>query len=110
MSELPELSRLLNLGVLNEVDLQLAQLMERLDGSLSREVTLALALASQWPQRGHVCLDLHALAVDDLWNHQETPPRLAGMTLPEPDEWSMALQACDGVGGPEDRTPFVLWQ
>lgn len=110
MGDVPELSRLLAVGVLSEVDVHLVRMIERLCGELTPEVALALALASQWPQRGHVCVDVRALAPDDLWDQQEAPSWLGEVRLPPPAEWVSQLEDCQAVGSPEVHAPFVLWQ
>jgi exodeoxyribonuclease V alpha subunit len=93
-------------GALSSVDVHLSELVSRLTKESRPEVKLAMALASQWPQRGHVCADLQSLKTENLWESQEYAPPEGSIELPPFD----SLQDSEAIGGPDDHTPFVLWQ
>lgn len=97
-------------GALSAVDVHLAELAARLTNDDSDECTLAMALASQWPQRGHVCLDLQRLKAEQLWETQEEIPETPEAILPAPASWIESLRASPAIGSPESLTPFVLWK
>ena len=73
-------------GVLTAVDVHLAALLARLSGETQPDVMLAAALACQWPQRGHACVDLHDLVSDHLLPVEDTGA-LPRFELPEPEAW-----------------------
>lgn len=95
-------------GAISTVDAHLTKLASRLTCESRPEVHLAMALASQWPQRGHVCVDLEKLAPENLWESQEMGSLEEDVTLPERAAWVAALQASKAIGSSTDHTPFVL--
>ena len=97
-------------GAISAVDAHLTKLTSRLTGESSPEVHLAMALASQWPQRGHVCVDLEKMAPEDLWESQEMGSPEVDLTLPERTAWVTSLQDSNAIGSSTDHTPFVLWK
>ena len=96
-------------GVLTAVDVHLASLLARLSGETQPDAMLAAALACQWPQRGHACVDLHDLVSDHLLPVEDTGA-LPRFELPEPESWLQSLRASSFVGLPAEKTPLVLWQ
>lgn len=110
MSDMLSLEALQHARALSPVDRHLAELMGRLTDDTTRDAQLAMALASQWPQRGHVCLDLHALEADQIWEtlDEDESDLPFSLRLPPVEAWLDTLEASSAVGGPEEETPFVL--
>ena len=104
------LSSLQASGAISPIDVHLTKLASRLTDESRAEVHLAMALASQWPQRGHVCVDLATLVQDDLWESQEIEPQEEDIVLPQTTDWIASLQDSKAIGSPTEQTPFVLWQ
>lgn len=108
-SSLPSLEWLRRQAVLSPLDVHLAALLQRSTGENRPEVLLATALASQWPQRGHTCLDLADLTPDQLTPAGEWAAD-SGMveSLPELDPWLAALADSPLVGRPGDHRPLIM--
>ena len=104
------LAALQSTGALSPVDIHLSKLVARLTGETRPEVHLAMALASQWPQRGHVCVDLASLQARELWESEDMAPLDEPLELPSKEDWITSLRDSAGIGAPEEATPFVLWQ
>jgi exodeoxyribonuclease V alpha subunit len=88
---------------LSELDVHFARLIGRLGGE-DGAVSLAAALASQATGRGHICLDLAAIAGRPV---AEDDPE-AGPTAPPLGPWLAALRGSPAVGRPGDFAPLVL--
>ncbi len=100
-------ARLQQAGVLSPLDAHFARAMARIAGEAREEVLLAAAMVSQHVGRGHVCLDLAALAA--------TPALLDGegrvvaeRPWPELAAWIEALRSCPLVGTSDAVSPLVL--
>lgn len=104
------LSSLQASGAISPVDVHLTNLAARLTNESRPDVQLAMALASQWPQRGHVCVDLAKLVPDDLWESQEIAPDEQDVVMPQTANWIASLKDSKAIGSPGDQTPFVLWK
>ncbi len=85
-------------GVLSELDLHFAGLLER-GGEGRPEVLLGAALASRATAHGHVCLRLDAAAGE---------LRGLGREAPDPAAWAGVLRTSDWVGEPGQFRPLVL--
>ena len=86
------LSSLQASGAISPVDVHLTNLAARLTNESRPDVQLAMALASQWPQRGHVCVDLAKLVPDDLWESQEIAPDEQDVVMPQTANWIASLK------------------
>ena len=106
----PPLTSLQQSGILSPLDVHLAELLRRVTKEDRWEVLFAIALASQWPQRGHVCLDLKELTLEDLWENQETFSPSQTLELPEFSHWLEALESSEAIGRPGDTKPCILWE
>ena len=87
------ISALQQTGVISAADAHLCEAITRLTKESRSDVLLACALASQWPQRGHVCIDLTKLTAEDLFGDREVPDAL---TLPEFEPWLHELRCSHG--------------
>ena len=101
MSGMPQLELLAGQGILSPLDLNFAELMGRLSGDASLELSLAAALTSSAIGKGHVCMQLNSFAGTCLG----TP---AVCSLPPCAEWERRLRACAVVGAPGDFAPLIL--
>ena len=99
------LDRLLRSGGLRAVDVEFAQLIERLDGRGDAVLGLAAAAASQAIARGHSCVPLASIG-ELLAETDGEPPR----ALPDAAAFAAALASSSLVGardGPRN-TPLVV--
>ncbi|MBW1866831.1 MAG: exodeoxyribonuclease V subunit alpha [Deltaproteobacteria bacterium] len=102
---IPTLDELYSKGYLSRLDLHFARAMGRLAPETSEAVLLAAALCSRFISRGHVCVDLNALAGRPVVaNDGELP----GARWPADPGWRVALQASPMTGSPERVAPLVL--
>jgi exodeoxyribonuclease V alpha subunit len=98
---------LLGRGVLSALDVELARSLSELAGEAREEVMLALALASNAVQRGHVCLDLRRLRAAPLLDAEGVA--IPDVTLPPHDQWIGTLRSCpELIGDGSAWTPLVL--
>jgi exodeoxyribonuclease V alpha subunit len=92
-------------GLLGELDLRFAGLMQTLTGrEPTEELLLASALTSRSTRAGHVCLDL-ARAAETVFP-EGPPPGIPD--FPPRDAWAERLIETPVVGRPGDLTPLVL--
>ncbi len=83
-------------GVLELLDVELAQSLGAMAGTVDTDVELAIALTSRNVRRGHVCLPLDTTSSD-----LDSTMREAGVELPEAGSWANALYQSKLVdGGP----------
>lgn len=102
------LQQAVNRGVLRPLDLQLARHFTREDQPL---LALAIAWLSSEVGTGHVCLPIHWLKPENLFNSRL--PDLAEQIWlaagePQLDDWLRAMSDSEVVGNGLDVTPFVL--
>lgn len=95
---------LMEKGLLAPIDLHFAELMARLCGGGTPELSLAAALVSSATREGHICLDLKRVA-GTLFREGEEGERIQ---CPEPDAWCDVLLDQEVVGRPGEFAPLVL--
>jgi exodeoxyribonuclease V alpha subunit len=88
-------------GLVSELDIHFAMLMQELAREPSTALALAACLASQAIGNGHVCIDLAQTAGRALFERGE-------WVAPELTAWRAALRASGVVGAPGEITPLVL--
>ena len=98
------LQRLREQGLLGDVDIHFAQLLERLAPQQDEALLLAAALASHACGEGHTCLQL------DEWAGRPISflPGDKPFRLPEFEAWTARLRACPVVAEPPGEAPLLL--
>ncbi len=94
-------------GLLGDIDVQFARLVGRLAGGADPAPALAAALASQWLQRGHICLDLERFAPEMLWAEESPPANAAELAALFSNDWKNRLGNFPIIGKPGDSTPLI---
>ena len=79
-------------GLLGPIHVALAESFRRLDGSISEEVVLATALASEQLSRGHVCLDLDSLPGISFQSADHDAPARTISDWPSRAAWTRSLR------------------
>ncbi len=98
------LQALLTQGIIDEVDFEFAATLVRIEADADSDaLRLCAALVSQWLQRGHVCLDLAQLSIQDLQESSEGVALLPDIDIPEPE----ALDRFRSVGAAGDFVPLT---
>ena len=92
----------LHLGYLDQ---HFADFIVRVDSHPCEELWLAAALVSNATGRGHICIDLAALGVDEVSLHLSSGHHVR---IPDPHRWLEALEPCGTIGRPGDHAPLVL--
>ena len=102
-------------GLLQDIDIQFADLMCRLAGAkASEELYLAAALVSNTTtDEKHVCLDLTLRADQPLTKlfpevTEEKRSRLSQTKAPGLEKWQERLKGCPVVGAPGEYKPLIL--
>ncbi len=91
---------------LRELDLHLADTLERLHGAPNPALRLATALVSGLTGAGHICVPLADYAGRRIpWEGPLAPPL---QMAPPLDAWLDSLRQSRQVGGPGAQTPLVL--
>jgi len=90
---------------LQEIDRQFADFIGELDRKGGDTVSVAAKLASYFAHEGHVCLDLKALAGNELLFEDGT-----SLHCPQLDVWLQSLTQSCVVGEPGEFKPLILDQ
>ena len=95
-------------GLLDALDLSLAQAFCRLSPSPSPLLAWGSALTSQWLQHGHICFEFGAFRPDQLLTStaRTLPPDVIDIPS-SPEDWA-TLTDDPLVGRPGDDTPLIL--
>ncbi|MCW8908111.1 MAG: exodeoxyribonuclease V subunit alpha [Sedimenticola sp.] len=102
MSRLSEqLLQLRGQGLLNDIDVHFAHLMDRISPVSDDSLQLAAALASHACSEGHVCLQLDEWAGRPVGGASDA-------RLPELNDWVSRLRGCPVVAEPPGQAPLVL--
>lgn len=106
---LKKMDKFIEAGVLEEIDLEFARILENSESSLDEEVLLAAALTSYWYRQGNICLTLSDFAGKKIFKEEERPDFiLPDITAPPLEFWKSQLEAAVVVGEPGDFKPLVL--
>lgn len=102
------LQKAVDLGVFRALDLQLARLFAKDERPL---LALAIAWLSSEVGSGHVCLPVHWLTQENLFNNRQ--PELAkqiwaAANNPGPEDWLKAMEDLSVVSDGSRVTPFIL--
>lgn len=106
---LQKLSQLVEAGVLREIDLEFARILNGPEQAVEDEVLLAAALVSYWYRQGNICLTLSEFAGKQVFEDEGGSEQiLPGITAPPAEEWAGKLSASFHVGKPGSFKPLIL--
>ena len=97
------IERLLQQGILSDLDIQLGRFMAKLSGGESPEIALAAAMASHYQGEGNICVDLSSVAGKPLLEDGTKP-----FLFPELKKWQSILEKSPVVGRPGEFRPLIL--
>lgn len=106
---LQKLDRLVKAGVLQEIDLEFARILNDSEKTEGNDVLLAAVLASYWYRQGNICLTLSEFAGKQIFEDEGNYEQIfSDITAPPVGEWKDKLTASFHVGKPGSFKPLIL--
>lgn len=104
-----KLKTYVNVGILQEIDLEMARLLADMGGTDEDEITLAVVLTSYSFRQGNVCLSLAEYENKKILAEEVRPDQsVPEIVTPPLDTWRQKLVESPHVGRPDDFKPLII--